>query len=406
MLACTACRGSDETSKQTITVHALAGAVGEPDAEVISHTATGQLIAEQLADPVGDATIETADGALISVIYPGDPSADTAQVEVVTTLAPAAGSDLTIYGPPDPDTSPPIVIGSLEIQPMQSITADSYTVQLGCVTLTETTLVDPIDISGDCVNTDLDVDLLVQATSAGALAGYVAGRLPLGDGGLVFQPAAWSTTTGAVPITLDDGVAPALDWVLYSDGLPFAAQPIAGNGPIWTGLVVDAAEVHAAIANGSIVQRTTREIASAPTTLEFGAADFLPPIAPSLALASETPSTLALTWTAASPGGSAVDAHLTWMVGTTAVVWDAVLPPDSTSVVFPPADPTLAALVLPPAATPTALLRYVDGPAASSFDDVLAAGIYADDASAPPTVVPKPTDGQIRESDAMGFISQ
>jgi len=220
----------------------------------------------------------------------------------------------------------------------------------------------------------------------------------------VFQPAQWSTTTGAVPITLDDAIAPALDWVLYCDGLPFAAQPISGSAPVWTGLVVDAAEIHAAIANGPIVQRTTRELAGAPTAIELGAADFLPPIAQTLAL--DESSSLALTWAAASPGGDAVDAHLTWTVGTTTVVWDAVLPPDATSAPFPPADPTLAALVLPPAATPTALLRYVDGAAAASFDDVLAAGIYADDPTAPPTVVAKPSDGEIRESDAMGFTSQ
>ncbi|HEY1557947.1 MAG TPA: hypothetical protein VGF94_24125 [Kofleriaceae bacterium] len=403
LVALAACRSDADSNAPTVTVHVLAGTAGEADATVISYSPTGELIDEELADPTGDAFVATTDGALISVFYPGDPSTATAQIQVVTTEAPAAGGDITIFGPPDPPSGPPTVVGVLQVEPVQPITADSYAIELGCYTFTETTLVNPIDLAAACVGTDLNVNALVLATSAGTLAGYAATRLPLGDGGVVFAPAQWDTTTGSIPITLDDGVAPALDWVLYSDGLPFAAQPIAGTAPVWNGLVVDGAEVHANVTAGALSQVTTRELAGAPAAIEFGAADFLPPLAASLAL--DTSRSLALTWTASAIGADAIDAHLTWTTGTTTVVWDAVLPPDATGVGFPPADSALAALVVPPAATPSARLRYIDSPAAQSFADVLAAGIQADASTAPPVVVAKPATGEVRETDATGFAS-
>jgi hypothetical protein len=401
VIALAACGGSSHTNGDTVTVYAYAGEFGVPNATVISYSSSGTLIDEEEADPTGMATVESSDGALLAVVFPGG----TTQIQVVTTLAPAAGGSVTVHGPPGPPSGPPTVVGVLEVEPMQPITADSYAIQLGCYTFTEPSLVNPIDLASECVGTDLNLDVLVVASSGGAAAGYAAARLPLDDGGVIFAPASWNTTTGTIPITLDDGVAPALDWVLYSDGLPFAAQPISGTAPVWTGLVVDGTEVHANVTAGARSQVTTLEIAGSPAAIEFGAADFLPAITQTLAASEPSSTSMMLTWTAAAVGADVVDSHLTWTTDGVTIVWDAVLPADSTGIDFPPTDAALAAMVLPPAATPTAMLRYIDSPSAQSFADVLAAGIYADASTALPAIVAKPTSGEVRETDATGFAT-
>ena len=387
-------RGSGPSGK-TAAVFAIAGGAPEPEATVVSHRADGTILDEELADPTGRADVTVEDGARISVVFPAA-GTQASSISIITTMAPAPGGSIDVYGPPDPQ-GPPTVIGTLLLEPQQPIAADAYDVALGCIVLHLPSLSQVIDVASTCAGSDANLDVLVTATSGGALAGYAAGRIPIADGGAVFQPPQWDTTTGAIPITLD-GVAPALDWVLWSDGLPFAAQPLTGTtAPVWNGLVVDGATVHATITSGPTAQVTTRELAGSPTAIAFGAADFLPPIAPTLA---EDPGPgLAVHWTAASPGADAIDLRLSWSTGMQRVVWDSVLPPDATATALPALGGTLSA----PAAPPDALLRYLDGPAAASFSDVAAAGIHVEDPDHPSTIVAPPSSGDIRETDAAGF---
>jgi hypothetical protein len=225
--------------------------------------------------------------------------------------------------------------------------------------------------------------------------------VPLSGDTAVFAPAQWDTQTGAVPIT-STNVTPALDWILWSDTLPFDAQAIQGSAPIWNNLVVDKTTVHATLAQIATAQITTREAPGIPTTIAFSDTDFLPPIDVTLAL---DPSSTALTWTPANVGADVVDVRLSWVAGVRphAVVWDVVLAPDASSAHLPKLDGDLASAVGPPDATPDALVRYVDGPDTASFSDVLAAGLYIEDRSQPASIVAHPTNGQVRETDATGY---
>lgn len=377
-----ACSGRDKTGP-TITVHALAGDSGAPMASVVTHRADGSTIDSVNADAAGNAVVETEDGALVSIELPSD---GTQPVALVTTVAPAAGGELTVHGPPAPP-SPPVVIGTLAIDP-PPITADSYDIDLGCVDLHFVNLAQPIDLSAACSGSDTTIDVLLRAYSGATLAGYAADRVQLIDSSASFAPAQWQTATGSVPVMLD-GVAPALDWTLWADGLPFAAQPISDPAPVWTGLMVDAATVHATLGTAPVTQSTTREIAGAPSMIAFAQADFLPPITPSLSASSN-----ALHWSASVPGADAVVVSLVWS-GTPATDWELVLPPDATDVVLP------SSLALQDAPT-SGQLRYLDAPATASFSDVLAAGLHVEDLQAS-RIVTRPTDGEIRETIATGF---
>ena len=393
--ACAACASRGSAGGPAVDIVALAGGAGDPSATVIAHRANGQVLDEQMPDAVGHAQVHVENGGWITVVFPRK-----AQTSVVTTLAPAAGGELDIYGP-DPDPGPPVVAGTLVVMPGQDAGADDYELDLGCLTLHVPSFAQPIDLNALCFGSDTNLDLLIRATRAGAPVGYAAGRLPLVDGTVQFQPPQWDTTTGSVPITLD-GVQPALDWVLYSDGLPFAPQPISGTAPIWTGLQTDGATVHAAIASGATVQATTREISGPPLSIAFAAADFLPPIAPSLAL--DPGPGVSLHWAASSTTADVLDLRLTWQVAGHAVVWDAVLPPDATSAILPAGDGGAADALGPPDAMPAALLRYIDGPAANGFADVAAAGLHVEDPVQPATIVARPADAELRETDTTGYV--
>jgi hypothetical protein len=373
--------GGGAKTGPTITVQALAGDTSAATASVITHRADGSVIDSALADAAGNAVLKTEAGALVSIEFPTDPSQPVA---IVTTLAPAADGELTVYGPPPPP-APPVVIGTLAIS-APAITADSYDVDLGCVDFHFPNLAQPIDLAAACAGTDTNIDVLVRAYSAGVLVGYAADRMPLST--TVFAPSQWQTTTGSVPVMLD-GVSPALDWIIVSDGLPFAAQPITDPAPVWTGLVVDATTVHATLGAAPSTQRTTRETSGAPATIDFAPTDFLPPITPTLAASGS-----ALHWTASVPGADAVVVSLSW-TGTLSVDWELVLPPDTS-------DAMLVSAFAPEGAPAAEQVRYLDAPQAASFSDVLAAGLHVEDLQASRIVVP-PSDGEIRETIATGF---
>jgi hypothetical protein len=368
MLALVACGCGGGSHGPTATIH-----TGLEGTTVVTHHRDGSVIAEAEADSIGDFTIVIASDALVTIAY-----ADGANL---TTLAPARDGELSVEEA-QPDTSPPVIIGTLAIQPTTSITADRYDVQLGCVTVHETDLSQAIDVAARCAGSDSNIDVLVLAYAGTNLAGYMAGRQSISDGGAILM-APWSTTTGTIPIQLD-GVAPALDWVLYADGLPFAAQPLAATAPVWTGLAVDDAIVHATLGAAPAIQRTTRSIQGAPPAIELGAADFLPPISGTLTFAGGAAP--ALHWTTADPGADLVDVQLAWP----SVTWDIVLPPDAS-------DAALPAVLVPPEAPAGGLVRYLDSSATAGFDDAVAAGLHTD------TIVAPSAAGQVRETAATGL---
>jgi hypothetical protein len=170
-------------------------------------------------------------------------------------------------------------------------------------------------------------------------------------------------------------------WALVVDGLPFTSN----LGEVPKGLPFDAIVVDADV---SQAQHTTRWLATPTTTIEITDADFLPPIDFSLAPG--------YTWTASNLG-DAVDLRAEWDTasgtapavpsGPFHVTWHAVLPPDASSVAFPP-------VALDAPVEPDLALRYVDSSALESFP---AMEIHAD------TIVPPVADGQIRITQAVGL---
>jgi len=393
LVVAAACGRSPHGAGQLVDVYAFAGDQPQAGATVIAHAANGAAIDTVMTDAVGHAQPAIENGALITVVFE-----DAANIALVTALSPAAGSELDIHGPPR--AGAPTVAGTLEVAPMMTVTADHYVLELGCTVSQLPALPASIDVNSRCLGSDSNLDILLLAYQTDQVVGYAAGRVDLSSGAAAFAPAQWSTMTTSVPITLD-GVAPLLDWVLIVDGLPFDAQAISGSAPLWNGLPVAAAIVHAGIATSTTAQVTTRYIAGAPTAIDFGATDFLAPIGVSLVL--DTSQGMQLSWAPAPIDADAVDVHLEWTVGGNHVAWDVLLPPDGSDAAFPETAPDLGQLVGPPDATPSALLRYVQAATPAGWDALVANGLYVDSAAGPSTIAPPPASGELGATQATGY---
>ena len=374
VVALAACGSSSSGPKVTIT--AMAGVEPAGGATVVSHTVAGKQIDSTAADAVGVASIGVADGALVTVLFPGIISALTPNIEVVT--APLADG-MTIVGPADP-SNPGTVVGGLQIKP-KNIQADSFVIQLGCATFTVATMPTVVDVGAPCMGSDQNLDVLVTAMKGTTAVGYAAARVAMTDGMAEFDPPSWETTYTMLPVTISrtDAVA---TWSLVSDGLPFTT-PI---GQVPTGLMIDRVVVTADI--GGLID-TTRWFPTVPGSITFDDTDFLAPLTATL--------TAGYSWTAAG-FGDAVNLRASWDTsadgsayevppGSHHVQWDAILPPDATMIAPPPVD-------LPPPANAEIALRYVDGSVTDGFP---ATEIHAD------TIVPPVTDGEIRVTEATGL---
>ena len=353
----------------------MAGDQPEGGAQIVSHTVDGAKLDETTADAVGRAQIGYEPGALVSVVYPGVITDVTADLTILT--APLTDG-MTLVGP-EHDDAPPIIVGGLQMKP-KTIQADGFDIQLGCTTVHVTQMPAVVDVGARCMGTDTMLDVLITATQGGTPVGYAAGRVPMTDGMAEFDPPSWETTYDSLPVTvMHDGAV--VTWALVVDVLPFTTN----LGEVPKGLPVDAIVVDADV---SQAEHTTRWVAMPPSTLAITDADFLPPIETSLAPG--------YTWTAESLG-DAVDLRAEWDTASGAapavpsgpfhLTWHAVLPPDATSVAFPPV--SFDAPVEPDLA-----LRYVDSSALEGFP---AMEIHAD------TIVPPVADGQIRITQTVGL---
>ena len=355
------------------TLTAMAGQFPEPDAAIITHTIDGDQLDSTSADAVGHADIGYEPGALVSVMFPGTITDVTPAVAIVT--APFTDG-MTVVGPAE-DTSPGTVVGGLQMKP-KNINADAFDIQLGCATFHVTQMPAVVDVGARCMGSDENLDVLITATRAGADVGHAAGRVAMVDGMAEFDPPSWDTTYTMIPVTAADGAQ--VTWSLVTDGLPFTTP--AGSVP--AGLMFDHIIIDADIGSGA--RHTTRFVPTPPASIDFADTDFLPAITGSLAAG--------YTWTP-SALGDAVDVRLDWDTSSGAAVvptgphhvtWDAVLPPDASTVAFPPVGFSPM--------TPDAVLRYVDS---SAIDGFPALEVHND------TSVPPVTDGQIRITQAAGL---
>lgn len=357
-----------------MTVTAFAGAQPAAGATVVSHAIDGTKLDQTTADAVGVAKIGFETGALVSVLFPGQISSLTPDIEVMTV---PLTDGMTIIGPAD-DPGPVTIVGGLQMKP-KNINADAFEIQLGCATFHVAQMPAVVDVGTRCMGSDENVDVLITAMQAGTPVGYAAGRVAMVDGMAEFDPTMWETAYTMVPSSVATPITAT--WQLVVDGLPFTT-PV---GELPKGLMVDRVRLDAAT---SSTQQTTRWYPSVPSMIALAPSDFLDTI----------PATLAAgyTWTAAGVG-DAVDLRASWDVdasgsayavppGTHHIQWDAILPPDATTVGMPPVD-----LAPPPSATFE--LRYVDGPG----DGFPATEIHAD------TIVAPLTDGQIRVTEALGL---
>jgi hypothetical protein len=192
-----------------------------------------------------------------------------------------------------------------------------------------------------------------------------------------------------VPVTQTGTTATvALDVV--SDTLPFPTPAITDQALVWNGLVVDSSVASATMGD----QVATQYAPGTPTAIAIGTPDFMGSIsAPALQLDT----TLDATWPALGiTGPDAIDLQLAWTT-TSTIYWNAVLSPDTTQIAFPQLDPTTQEVIALPAdpTTITGQLSAIDSSELSDFDDLEAAGIFANAA-----IVPTPTTGEIRTSSA------
>ncbi|MBV8762127.1 MAG: hypothetical protein JO257_32840 [Deltaproteobacteria bacterium] len=363
LVALAACGSSGPSN--TVTVTALAGVQPAGGATVVSHAIDGTKLDQTAADAVGVAHIGYEKDALVTVLFPGQISPLTPNIEIVT--APLTDG-MTIVGPSDAG-GPATIVGGLQLSP-KNINADRFEVQLGCATLNVAQMPAVVDVGARCMGSDQNVDVLITAYLSAMPVGYSAGRVQMVDGMATFAPPKWTTNYTTLPVTINDTNISAT-WTLVVDGLPFTT--LLGEVPV--GLMVDRLIVDAEL--DSNLRTTTRWYSMLPASVTLDTTDFLDPITASLAAG--------YTWTAAALG-DAVDLRATWHTQTQNLQWDAILPPDATTVGVPPVD-------LPPPPTAMFELRYVDGPG----DGFPATEIHAD------SVVPPTADGQIRVTEAIGL---
>src|SRR5438067_1673894 len=138
VLAVAACGRDGQPTGPSLTIH-----TGVPATTVVSHHADGTTIDQEQADAVGDAVVVVDSDALVSVAYAFAPSL------VTTTLAPPAGGELVIRTSVA-DTAPPLIVGTLSIQPPSGIAADHFVVDLGCTVLHLPSLAQPIQVAARC----------------------------------------------------------------------------------------------------------------------------------------------------------------------------------------------------------------------------------------------------------------
>ena len=374
--ALAACKASSHPV-DVVSVYAFAGDTApEMQADVVSHDASGQPVDGQVTDGSGHAEIAIEAGGTITVAFPGAPDPTTPAISLVTVLAPAAGTEVDIHGPPHPAS--PGAAGVLLVEP-PAFTADMFSIQLGCTATTVTSFPASIDVSTLCVTSDANLDVLVLARTGGQVTGYVAGRVPLADGFAMFQPPAWQTTAPQVPITSSTGAR--LFWSLVSDHMPFGADVVTTTAPLYTGLKIDGARLSATLGQD---RETTRAIAGVPASVTIDASDFLPPVTLTLSFDGRT-----YTWAANDIGADVMNLHLEYDAATEHIVWDVVLPPDATGFTMPALGGDLSALVPEPTATADTTLQYVQG-----VNDGV--NVYLEAQTGLSTVDALPTDGELR----------
>jgi hypothetical protein len=392
VLAVAACRGDNPGKVDSVGVYAFAGdSDPEGGATVLSHRANGDPLAGATADAVGSAQIPIEVGGTITVVFPGNVSSLTPVISLVTVPAPPAGSELDVHGPPHPRTAS--AAGLLLVSP-PAMTADSYTIDLGCTVSQVTGLPASINVSSLCLGSDANLDVLVTAHTGGAVVAYAAGRVELVDAFAMFEPAAWDTTTPTVAIT-SAGVTANLTWSLRADGLRFATQAVTTDAPVYTGLTIDGATLVAATAAGQV---TTRDIDGAPAAIAIDTSDFLPAVTWSGAFDGAR----AFTWSPVDVGADAANLHLEYAGPTAQVVWDVLTPPDSAGCTIPVLGDELNALVARPDTSTPATLQYVQAAIPEGFDALVAGGLYYESSTGPSTVARRATNGELRASLAHG----
>jgi len=408
-----ACRSSGGGGSRTVTVNTFAGDQPEPGVTVIGHAPNGEVIDQTNADAVGLASVGVDDDSLVTAIFPGNLGALTPVISVITVPAPDA--EVSIHGPTR-NNAPPLIVGALQVDGPNLNTADYFDIRIGCATTRVTRLPADMDVGACSMGTDTKLDVLVagyhDVSGTSVLDGYGTGRVTMTNGLASLNVPAWQTTRASVPITLD-GVAPLVEVELLSDGLSFGREQAIDRALLWTGLVVDASRITASLAGIDAARITTREATGAPTAIAFDTTNFLPPVSKSAALETLDPATI--TWDA-NPIGDAVNLRATWEAGGGVrgapavptgphrVIWDAVLPPDATRATLPALDGELASAIAPTTIMPVdVVLRYIDSAAYSDFAGLYAVGIYAGDTLQASTIAPRPPDGELRVSHAIGL---
>jgi hypothetical protein len=400
-----ACRSStDDGGSRTVIVTTYAGDRVLPGATVIGHAPDGQVIDQTTADAVGRAEVGVDDDSLVSVVFPAGATALTPVISIVTVPVPADG-ELAIHGPPRA-SAPPLIVGTLRVSAPSLPGATYFEIRIGCAAVRAAQLPASVDVTACSMGSDSKLDVIVAGyhdvggdPPAPVLDGHAAGRIAMQNGSAALDLTAWETAGPSVPVVLD-GVTPGIEMLLLADGLPMSSQQLTDHGTLWTGLVVDATRLTAALPGDNAARVTHRELAGAPSTIAFAAADFLPPVATTAAIASLAPTTI--TWDA-TPIGDAVNLRATWQAGGR-VVWDAVLPPDASSATLPAIDGALGDAIAPAMIVPVdVLVRHVDSTAHDGFAALLAAGVHAEETLQASTIAPRPATGDIKISHAIGL---
>jgi hypothetical protein len=378
-----------------VEILALNGDEPQAGALVISHRASGELIESVHVDASAHASVQVEDDSFVTVVFPPDDVA----TRLFTVAVVGMTETLRIHGPPPAPTFQ--TIGHVDVAPAVAQPADDYEVRLACRNAQTTTWPMSVEIDATCVGVDSRIPVIAIARAGGQPLAYASGMVTLENGVATFAPSAWLPATPNVPVDSSDLTA-QFDWTLWIDGLPFQ-DSLVGGGLLWDGLLVERTTIHGWRGDFVAAQHTTRQLVGPPSSVLFGAEDFLPAL-PRTLTATGLPTKagvgqpLHFSWSEARVDADILHLALGWLslVDPSDVLWTIVLPPDATEFTTPKFEGEFQPFT--PGSDPDLALRWIDSPDLVGFDSARAAGVYSLHRTESGTIVPPVTAGEIRES--------
>lgn len=161
--------GADGGAAAPVIVRVVDDGAPVPSAWVVFHTPQGGVANVVQTDAGGVAMAALPQGGLVTVAYPNAIELLTSRVQLLTYAGVSSGDELTVeipsygsgYSAPDPGPSAGSI--TVELPPIEG--AERFVIHLGCADEITEELVTVVDVPEDCLGSDGEVDITVEAYS-------------------------------------------------------------------------------------------------------------------------------------------------------------------------------------------------------------------------------------------------